>query len=93
MHRFLAAGHMAQPYGGAEYSDVSGDPNIHHHSGYLLAVQGMEARSRRLLDLDLRKAQAVAVARLGGSQLGQGLDGDNHVLGRYRGTERHGELR
>lgn len=90
MHRILAAGHMAQPSVGAEYSDVPGDPNIRHHSGYLLAAQ---ASRRRLLDLDLRKTEAEPVACLGRGQLGQGFDGNDDVLCRYRGTERHGELR
>lgn len=56
--------------------------------------QGAERSSRRrLLDFDLRKAQTEAVTRLGRGQLGQGLDGDDHILGGHRGTERHGELR
>jgi len=47
MHRILAAGHMAQPYVGAEYSDVPGDPNIRHHSGYLPGAQGIEGTRLR----------------------------------------------
>lgn len=38
---------MAQPHGGVEYSGVSGDPNIHHHSGYRLVARGMDGRRLR----------------------------------------------
>jgi hypothetical protein len=58
MHRIVAAGHMAQPHGGVEYSGVSGDPNIHHHSGYLLAAQGMEVAMSPLPEVTIRGTQA-----------------------------------
>jgi len=48
---------------------------------------------RRLLNLDLGETQAVAEAGLGSRQLGQVLDGDNHILRGYRLRKGHGQVR
>ena len=46
----------------------------------------------RLLNLDFCQAQAEAVAGLRGSEPGQVLDGDDHVLGGDGFSQRHGEV-
>ena len=57
------------------------------------ATRRTENRRTRLLDLDLGKPQAVPVTGLWCGELGQGLDGHDHVLRGDGFSQRHGEVR